>query len=141
MVAYGPSPSVATTSPIGHRRTLRANRSVSILPAIPYCRPSPRRRRRVFHTHGEAGQSGAGAGAASSGARRRRSRRPPGAAGALPCARGDNHLMRDHEAAVDAAPGWEAIDEAIAPLVEGVAPVHWGVSTMIPDQDGLWGVS
>jgi suppressor of fused len=49
--------------------------------------------------------------------------------------------MRNHESAVDAAPGWDAIDEAIAPLVEGVAPVHWGVSTMIPDQDGLWGVS
>jgi len=49
--------------------------------------------------------------------------------------------MRNHETAADAAPGWEAIDEAIAPLVEGVAPVHWGVSTMIPDQDGLWGVS
>jgi suppressor of fused len=49
--------------------------------------------------------------------------------------------MRDHRTATGAAPGWQAIDQAIAPLVEGVAPVHWGVGTMIPDQDGLWGVS
>jgi len=49
--------------------------------------------------------------------------------------------MRAHETATAAAPGWVAIDEAIAPLVEGVPPVHWGVSTMIPDQHGLWGVS
>ena len=49
--------------------------------------------------------------------------------------------MRDEGIATETAPGWNAIDDAIAPLVEGVAPVHWGVSTMIPDQDGLWGVS
>ena len=49
--------------------------------------------------------------------------------------------MRDHEIAPEAAPGWDAIDEAIAPLVEGVPRVHWGAGTMIPDQDGLWGVS
>ncbi|HZD37889.1 MAG TPA: suppressor of fused domain protein [Actinomycetes bacterium] len=49
--------------------------------------------------------------------------------------------MRNHQTAAAPAPGWDAIDEAIAPLVGGIAPVHWGVSTMIPDQDGLWGVS
>ncbi len=49
--------------------------------------------------------------------------------------------MRDHETAQEAAPGWDAIDEAIAPLVEGIPRVHWGTGTMIPDQDGLWGVS
>ena len=41
----------------------------------------------------------------------------------------------------DEAPGWDAIDAALAPLVGTVEPAHWGTGTMLPDQDGIWGVS
>jgi suppressor of fused protein SUFU len=41
----------------------------------------------------------------------------------------------------DEAPGWDAIDAAIAPLVGKTEPMHWGTSAAIPDQEGLWGVS
>ncbi len=49
--------------------------------------------------------------------------------------------MEANDAAARTAPGWNAIEVAIAPLVEGIPPVHWGTGTMVPDQDGLWGVS
>ena len=41
----------------------------------------------------------------------------------------------------DEAPGWDAIDAAIAPLVADTAPLHWGTGTAIPDQSGIWGIS
>lgn len=41
----------------------------------------------------------------------------------------------------DEAPGWDAIETAIASLVEGREPLHWGTATSLPDQDGLWGIS
>ncbi len=41
----------------------------------------------------------------------------------------------------DDAPGWDAIDAAIAPLVGDVEPSHFGTNTLLPDQDGLWGIS
>jgi hypothetical protein len=41
----------------------------------------------------------------------------------------------------DDAPGWDAIDAALAPVVGSVVPLHWGTDTTIPDQDGIWGVS
>jgi len=41
----------------------------------------------------------------------------------------------------DAAPGWDAIDAALAPLVGETEPQHWGTDTALPDQDGLWGIS
>ena len=40
----------------------------------------------------------------------------------------------------DEAPGWDAIDAALRPLVSDTAPLHWG-GTNLPDQGGLWGVS
>ena len=43
--------------------------------------------------------------------------------------------------ATDDAPGWDAIDHAIRPLVGSVEPLHRGTGTMLPDQDGLWGIS
>jgi Suppressor of fused protein (SUFU) len=39
------------------------------------------------------------------------------------------------------APGWDAIDAAIAPLVGSRTPHHWGTGTLLPGQDGLWGIS
>lgn len=39
------------------------------------------------------------------------------------------------------APGWDAIDTALAPAVGQVQPLHWGTDTLLPDQDGLWGIS
>lgn len=39
------------------------------------------------------------------------------------------------------APGWDAIDEAIAPIVGSTPPAHFVTGTGLPDQDGLWGVS
>jgi suppressor of fused protein SUFU len=39
------------------------------------------------------------------------------------------------------APGWDAIDAAIAPLVGDITPIHWGTGSGLPDQAGLWGVS
>lgn len=41
----------------------------------------------------------------------------------------------------DEAPGWDAIDAAIAPVVGSIQPSHFGTGTGLPDQDGLWGVS
>jgi suppressor of fused len=41
----------------------------------------------------------------------------------------------------DDAPGWDAIDAALRPVVEDRVPDHWGAGTGLPDQDGLWGVS
>lgn len=41
----------------------------------------------------------------------------------------------------DAAPGWDSIDAAIAPVVGTNRPEHFGTGTGLPDQDGLWGVS
>lgn len=41
----------------------------------------------------------------------------------------------------DEAPGWDAIDAAIAPYVRDISPSHWGTGTGIPNQGGLWGVS
>ena len=42
---------------------------------------------------------------------------------------------------VDEAPGWDAIDAAIAPLVGDTPPKHWGTGTHLPEQDGIWGLS
>jgi hypothetical protein len=42
---------------------------------------------------------------------------------------------------VDEAPGWDAIDAAIRPLVGDLEPRHWATGTGLPDQDGLWGIS
>lgn len=39
------------------------------------------------------------------------------------------------------APGWDAIDAAIAPYVGDIQPNHWGTGTGIPNQGGVWGVS
>ncbi len=40
----------------------------------------------------------------------------------------------------DEAPGWDAIDAAIHPLVGDATPSHFGsTTTMLPNQDGLWG--
>jgi hypothetical protein len=41
----------------------------------------------------------------------------------------------------DEAPGWDAIDAAIAPYVRDISPNHWGTGTGVPNQGGLWGVS
>lgn len=41
----------------------------------------------------------------------------------------------------DGAPGWDAIDAAIAPIVGSTSPAHFGTGTGLPDQDGLWGIS
>ncbi len=41
----------------------------------------------------------------------------------------------------DEAPGWDAIDAALQPVVGDREPFHWGTGTALPDQDGLWGVS
>lgn len=41
----------------------------------------------------------------------------------------------------DQAPGWDAIDAAIRPVVGDRQPLHWATGTGLPDQDGLWGVS
>ena len=41
----------------------------------------------------------------------------------------------------DEAPGWNAIDAAIGPVVGDVVPLHWGTNTGLPQQDGLWGIS
>lgn len=49
--------------------------------------------------------------------------------------------MPDTEEGDESAPGWEAIDAAIKPLVGKANPVHWGTGTSLPDQGGLWGVS
>jgi suppressor of fused len=44
--------------------------------------------------------------------------------------------------AEESAPGWDAIDAAIRPLIGDTQPRHWGTPTvMLPDQDGLWGIS
>lgn len=42
---------------------------------------------------------------------------------------------------MDEAPGWDAIEVAVGPLVGDAGPRHWGTGTGLPDQDGLWGVS
>jgi hypothetical protein len=39
------------------------------------------------------------------------------------------------------APGWDAIDDALRPVVGSQQPLHWATGTGLPDQDGLWGVS
>lgn len=41
----------------------------------------------------------------------------------------------------DDAPGWDAIDAALAPLVGDRQPLHFGTNTGLPDQDGIWGLS
>lgn len=41
----------------------------------------------------------------------------------------------------DEAPGWDAIDEALAPFVGREPWGHWGTGTGLPDQDGVWGIS
>lgn len=41
----------------------------------------------------------------------------------------------------DEAPGWDAIDQALTPIVGTQEPTHWGTATMLPDQDGIWGIS
>jgi hypothetical protein len=41
----------------------------------------------------------------------------------------------------DEAPGWDAIDTAIRPLVGEQQPLHWGRGASLPGQGGLWGVS
>lgn len=41
----------------------------------------------------------------------------------------------------DEAPGWDAIDVAIGPIVGSTQPAHFGTGTGLPDQDGLWGIS
>ncbi len=39
------------------------------------------------------------------------------------------------------APGWDAIDAAVAPLVADTKPMHWATGTGLPNQGGVWGVS
>ena len=41
----------------------------------------------------------------------------------------------------DEAPGWDAIDQAITPIVGSTPPAHFGTGTGLPNQDGLWGIS
>jgi hypothetical protein len=41
----------------------------------------------------------------------------------------------------DDAPGWDAIDAALEPVVGDRKPDHWGSDSALPDQDGIWGVS
>jgi suppressor of fused-like protein len=38
------------------------------------------------------------------------------------------------------APGWSAIEQAVASLVAGQEPLHWGTGNL-PDQDGLYGLN
>lgn len=40
----------------------------------------------------------------------------------------------------DEAPGWEAIEAAVARVVPAQQPLHWGTNTL-PDQDGIYGLS
>lgn len=40
----------------------------------------------------------------------------------------------------DAAPGWEAIEAAVARVVPEQEPLHWGTDTL-PGQDGIYGLS
>lgn len=40
----------------------------------------------------------------------------------------------------DEAPGWRAIESAVAALVGAREPLHWGTDTL-PDQDGIYGLS
>jgi Suppressor of fused protein (SUFU) len=39
------------------------------------------------------------------------------------------------------APGWDAIDDAVALVVRDVVPLHWGTGTALPQPSGVWGVS
>jgi hypothetical protein len=41
----------------------------------------------------------------------------------------------------DDAPGWDAIDAALLPIVGDRQPLHWGTDTHLPGQGGLWGLS
>jgi suppressor of fused len=50
-------------------------------------------------------------------------------------------MIREAASVEDEAPGWDAIDQALAPLVGDAEPMHWGTGTMLPDQDGIWGIS
>jgi hypothetical protein len=40
----------------------------------------------------------------------------------------------------DAAPGWDAIEAAVARIVPAQDPLHWGTNTL-PGQDGIYGLS
>ncbi|MGO8827487.1 MAG: suppressor of fused domain protein [Acidimicrobiales bacterium] len=54
---------------------------------------------------------------------------------------GQNLVVTSGESPTDEAPGWDLIDDAVAPIVGSSAPFHWGTGTSLPDQGGLWGVS
>ena len=41
---------------------------------------------------------------------------------------------------VDEAPGWSAIEAALAGVTGDVAPLHWGTNNL-PDQDGIYGMN
>ncbi|MEV4055306.1 suppressor of fused domain protein [Amycolatopsis sp. NPDC049688] len=40
----------------------------------------------------------------------------------------------------ESAPGWDAIEAAVAPHVPAQEPLHWGTGT-VPGQDGIYGIS
>jgi suppressor of fused protein SUFU len=40
----------------------------------------------------------------------------------------------------DEAPGWDAIEAAVASVVPAQTPLHWGFNRL-PDQDGIYGLS
>ncbi|MGH9288239.1 MAG: suppressor of fused domain protein [Acidimicrobiales bacterium] len=42
--------------------------------------------------------------------------------------------------APDEAPGWDAIDAALRPVVEDRVPDHWSTGSGLPDQGRLWGI-
>ena len=60
---------------------------------------------------------------------------------ARPVAPRDERIGQNSAVPNEDAPGWDAIDAAIAPIVGDQAPLHWATGTHLPDQEGVWGIS